>query len=381
MKPVPASDAAVRYLSLGDSITVASSYQRQIFNFTDSPGSGFAISSLGIGGTVDTVGTRSAVVGGTTYKFEGRSGTSIYGFYSSTNGGKSDGLDSLFIFPVGVTALNYRGNVNFWKKVVTGDSALGGYTILSREGSSSTVVYDANGYPTSVVDPSTREVTAIGAGQNGWIVIDPAFADGSRWRVWNGTAWIADATQSRTWEFNFTKHLARYQLSSYSTGNPTHVSMYFAYNEGLVGNKTPLDDWTTFFTDYENMVANIRAADANIKVLILTPHLTEVQSGWRSVTSQSGRYIQATIQNFTKALLDKFDTAAKRTDKTYVVPFGSGVDPQYGYGLTNAARPNKYISDATLSIRSIVDPVHPDPFGSAQGGDWVAATIQGTRNT
>jgi hypothetical protein len=380
-------DTAVRYLSLGDSITGRAEYQRQVFNFTDATRAD--VTSLGIGGTVEMVGPKSRTLGvvgptgtiDTIYKFEARSGYSMYGFYSSSNGGRLDGEDSLFVFPNDITAAIYRGNVNFWKKAIT-DAGFG-YQILAREGSDDFAYSSSTGYPTHVVDPVTKVRTPIGPSETGWIVIDPALADETRWRRWNGTAWVQDGTQIRTWSFDFAKHLTRYALSSYSTGNPTHVSIYFAYNEGIVNvNNSPTTSWSTFFNDYEAMVTNIRAADSNIKVLILTPHLTEVQSGWKAVNSyRSGPYIRGTIQNFTKALLDKFDTAAKRTDKTYVVPFGSGIDPQYGYGLTSAARPNKYISDATLSIRSIVDPVHPDPFGSAQGGDWVAATIQGTRNT
>ncbi|CAM3667368.1 SGNH/GDSL hydrolase family protein [Deinococcus frigens] len=354
-----ANQTAIRVLCIGDSITYRGQYQAQV---------------MGLGG-VTLQGTRT--MSANAYLGEGRGGWRLSSPLPDLQGGyvqagSAGAFDSPFMFPVGVTGADYRGNVEFWKRVVSVDSGattyaaydFGGYALAVREGGA-TVQYAASGYP---LNPVT-----------GWVVFDPAKAAGEKFQTWNGAAWVAMGTQPSGFAFNFAAYIARYAWA-FTTGAPTHVTVLLGANDwsGTVPDAASLAVWTA---QYQTMVDSIHAYSAAIKVIVALPTLPATQDGEGDLygAGLNGERMRLNDQLVTRALLDRFDTAANRTAKTFVSIFGAGIDPYFGYTLGSAEAPNKYVTDSTLYVRRNQDGIHPGPVGMAQAGDWLAATVQATR--
>lgn len=344
----------VRYLSIGDSITHRTQYQPQV---------------TGLGAAV-TQGIRSK--GGVNYEGRGGWATNTY-----VTAGTAAGTDSPFMFPTDLSAANYRGNTEFWRKVIGAarrqeepatypavDYAydFDDFGRAARDGGAvgTAWAYDpATGYPLSP--------------QTGWVVYDPTKASGARWQKWDGSAWVADATQSRTWAFDFGKYLTRYAWA-FTGGNPTHVSIMLGTNDFQT--TAGVTDWTGFNSRLTTMVDSIKASGA--KVALVLPPISAGQDAWAvsGVPRDTEARFRRNMQDLARLILTNWDTAANETAGVYVVQAGAMVDPESGFVYASAEAVNRY--DAATVTRQ-TDWVHPDLSGLQQLGDGIAAWVQATR--
>jgi hypothetical protein len=376
----------------------------------------------------------------TGFATEGRGGWAVSTFIS--NGGSASGFDSPFMFPTGLTGVQYRGNTEFWKRAIAVDS--GGtciVTVASRTGISvgtSITIAGANAAnnvtktvasligtnsfsirndaavdqaAVGTVTPSGGSATDIqsivaisiydydGFGRaaregganlyaydsNGY----PTAGLASGWRVYdpskavkfqqyNGTAWVDDST-AYTWAFDYSKYLARYSWAFPS--NPTHVSVLLGANDYNSAEGTDPISFSSWITTYKVIVDSIRGVASPPKVIVLLPTMPTPQDGY-GASYGLGVLAERARRNFqgaSRALIDGFDTSAYESALVYVSLFGAAADPISGSSLASSSAPNKYVTDSSLFIRRSTDGVHPAPIAMAQAGDWLAATVQATR--
>ncbi len=308
---------------------------------------------------------------------EGRGGWTLLHYLSYF--ARTDGLDSPFMFPVGVAGAVYRGNVVFWRNAVktgrtdTEEYNFGGFEKLARGwADSGSFIYDtATGYPLSP--------------QVGWVVYDPAQAAGSRFREWSGTAWIASAAQPSTWSFDFGKYLARFP-ELFSAGVPNRIGLLLGANDFQDADEV---DSGTFIGRLQTIITSVRAAIPGVHVIVGLPTVGGPQDGFGLLKGcgQTAYGYTRNMQQLASALLTTFDTAAMRAGRTWIANFTGVVDPVYGF-QTNAEQPNKY---STRSVLRCPDPIHPTPnnpptagtdgegVGQFQMGDSLAGTLMAIR--
>lgn len=272
------------------------------------------------------------------------------------------------MFPDGIAGPSYRGNVTFWANVVASDNSsqpFGGFQKLARGwANAGPFLYDGNGYPTA---PAL-----------GWIVFDPAFAAGSRFREWNGSAWVASATQPATWSFDYGKFLARYP-EAFADGNPTHVFMMLQANDfqNLVASPFNLAAWKA---RADAFIASVRAALPTAKIVLGLSPLGAEQDAWgfQYGVGQKARRYRENIQAAWRYILANYDTPAQEAAGVFVCALGLAVDPVNAFDLNPATPANIYTAN-TVQRTTQSQWVHPNQVGHQQMGDALAALIGATR--
>lgn len=311
-------------------------------------------------------GTRQYASDNVNLRREGRSGWSLATYL--TNFGLSNGLDSPFMFPDGISGANYRGNVTFWSNVVATDDssqAFGGFQKLARGwADSGPFIYDGSGYPTS---PTT-----------GWIVFDPSFAVGSRFREWNGSAWVASASQPTTWAFDFGKYLARFP-EAFPEGNPTHVSILSLANDFQVTTPNAVT-LAAYKARLDTIITSIRAALPSAKIIICLAPVGADQDAWayQFGSGQTGARYAANIKTANAYVLAQYDTAAQEAAGVFVCATHATVDPR-DFIKNGAAEPISIYSSQTITRTLTGQWVHMSSVQHQQMGDALAALVQATR--
>lgn len=351
-KTVPANP--VRLLAIGDSITRDGSYLLQLSSKLPA---------------VTLQGIRHYATDDPALNREGRGGWTMETYF--TRAGDATGRDSPFLFPVGVSGADYRGNVEGWKRIINlgaypaQEYDLAGFQKIARGwADTGAYLYDGNGYPT---DPVA-----------GWVVHDPALAAGSRFRIWTGSAWVAMPVQPAGWEFSVSKYLARY-AAAFAAGVPTHISILMGANDfQLLTSEGTQAALPAFKARIDQMIASARAAIPGVKVIINLPTQSAGQDAWavQLASGQTAAQYDQNIQAAARYLLTAYDTPAVEATGIHVCAFGLTVDPVHGF-KTVAERPNIYAAD--VSILRAIDWVHPGPVGHKQAGDALAAIIQSIR--
>lgn len=314
-------------------------------------------------------GTRQYASDNVNLRREGRSGWSLATYLE--NFGRSDGRDSPFMFPDGISGANYRGNVTFWSEVVTmtvGDqnkAAFDGFQKIARGwADSGPFLYNSSGYPTS---PTT-----------GWIVLDPSFAVGSRFREWNGSAWIASASQPTTWSFDFGKYLARFP-EAFPEGNPTHVSILSLANDFQTTTPNAVT-LSAYKARLDTMIASIRAALPSAKIIICLAPVGADQDAWayQFGSGQTGARYAANIKTANAYVLAQYDTAAQEAAGVFVCATHATVDPR-DFIKNGAAEPISIYSSQTITRTLTGQWVHMSSVQHQQMGDALAALVQAVR--
>ncbi len=308
---------------------------------------------------------------------EGRPGWTV-GQYTNTSSPigvsicNSSDVDSPFVFPDGTTGANYRGNVAFWKNVVngTGGSHFQGWTVASKEGTGSVQYSSSTGYPSSPT--------------SGWVVCDPSKGSGHYFQTWNGSAWVDLSPQPSTYSVSFSKYMSRYAWA-YTAGDPTVVSIMLGTNDCNVG-KT--DSWAcaSAITGLQTLVSSIQTYSSAIKILIMQPMGGAGQDGMGYVGGATGvpyRRFRRNMQDWSRLLMNTFDTSAMRASKVYFVSNLTAADPIDGWPTQNETR-SLYCNSAnnvSCTVTSNINNVHPvyPGVGYQQVGEIVAAAIQNWR--
>lgn len=325
------NQTAVYAVSMGDSITYIAKYQKEVQ----------ALGAVTYQGVRSNGGLKVIATGGWTLQSHHTAGT-------------VDGKDSLFMFPVGV-GTNYRGNTEMWRKargIIEGtytemQGALppsyywGGYDEVVKGGGSAFVV-DTTGYP---LNPQT-----------GWLVYDPTQA--SKWREWDGSAWVASANQARTWEYNVTTHKGRFPFLWPNV--TTHLSIMLGTNELASANGA-----TTVFASFKALmdttIASWRASEgAGLRIILMIPPLGNAnQDAWGTALSNGmyeARY-RRNVQDFAALLREAYDTPGMEAAFTYVANTGAFVDNEV----------------------DLTDHVHLADANHVRMGRALAAVVQATR--
>lgn len=336
----------IRFLSIGDSITRSGIYAGQIQSTLNQT------SSKGIR-TYDGMVTNH----------EGRGGWALSTYFSA---GNNNGLDSPFMFPVGVSGSAYKGNAKFWSDVVGGNADYDhdGFQNIAKGWATGSFVYDASGYPLTP--------------QDGDVVYDPSKVSGQKFQTYSGGAWGMVPIQPSNWAFDFGKYLTRYAeafTESSVMQAPDIVTIMLGTNDfqstdGLPGITTWLANMTT-------LIDSIHAYSPTIKVVVVIPPTGANQDAWGLSVGAGGTSAQyrRNMQLLGRQILTVWDTDAALAANTYVVNAGMAVDPDYGFDTTTEPA-NKF--NPTLVTR-YSNWVHPNTAGQKQLGDAIAAIIQGIR--
>jgi lysophospholipase L1-like esterase len=309
----------VKWLAIGDSITQNTQYIKT------------AVAQQG----GKAVGTRTFDNGVTSH--EGRGGWSLDSYFSRY--GRTDGIDSPFMFPVGVAGDKYRGNTAFWKAALYTDTAgylSSGYTKAGSGWTDSTLDFNASGYP---ISPATGDV-----------VYDPALAAGTQWQEWSGSAWTTRGTQP-AWEFNFSKYMARYAFIFAAEGAPTVVTVMLGTNDfgSVLLTDQRLADYKTRM---DSLIASVRAYSATLPVVLLTPPTGGPQDKWEA-------------KPYGETHLKEFDDKMKGFADYIFTTYGASTANKVFVGQTTGA----------VALANHADWVHPDTTGHNQMAPWVAGAI------
>jgi lysophospholipase L1-like esterase len=307
----------LRHLAIGDSIT-------DMYEFVSKAVEPF-------GGVTVVTGTRPGGV-----NVEVKTGWSLAAYH--THFGRTDGGDSLFLFPTDVAGEKYLGNTEFWKQVCyTNPNGLGikGYQKIARGWSDTApFLFDANGYPTNPTE--------------GDVVFGADRPTGSQWLRWTSGAWLVRTTPTR--EFSFAKYFARFAAAFVAPGLPTSVQIMLGTNDfGSLADVA--GTWNGWKAQMDTTIASLRAWNANVPLIIIAPPNS---GGYATYALWDGSKVMRdkNAQEAVKRIFDEYDTDAQRANKVHVISMMGAV-----------------------SEANITDTVHPNTAGHIQMAAWTSGKL------
>jgi len=314
----PRSDAPLRHLSIGDSITRAGGYVE------------FAVTCV-LGG--EALGTRT--YNGGALSTEGRGGWTLENYLSRI--GELEGGDSPFLFPRDEEGSRFYGNAAFWQNVTAGTPPgyeYDGFQMVARgwrdEG---TFDFDANGYPKS----PTR----------GDILIDPRLALTEQWREYEGSVW--QPSSYRDVELSFAKYIQK-NRSAFQGGAPTSISIMLGTVDFL--SQLTNEGWAQYSSNMRSLITSIRAWNPNVPIILIGSPNGADESMWVG-KGISGEEFNQRMMEHSQRLYKYFDTPEDRANRVYVISFLGVVSPQ-----------------------SMADYVHPTlPEGHDEMGSWLSGIL------
>ncbi|MBE6022108.1 MAG: SGNH/GDSL hydrolase family protein [Cellulosilyticum sp.] len=333
----------VRLLAIGDSLTRAGVYLSQVVNSLPN---------------VTTLGTRYYPDDNVPAR-EGRGGWTLEKYFSFIN---SEQLDSPFMFPSSVSGAHYKGNTRDWKAIcytLPNNAIYKGFQKIARgwkdEGE---FLYDKNGY---------YKYPEIGD-----VMVDPSRPYDSQWVEWNGTVWQPMNVQPTSYEFNFSKYIARYK-EAFAEGTPTHVSILLGANE--FGFNKELDNIDYFIDRLNQMIDSIHTYDPTIKIILCTPPVAPNTYFVTSVESKEFyTEYDLRIKYITSKLLEAFDTDEALARQIYIAPMTLTLDTTNGF---NYIQKNELVDGTITQVVDAIYSIHPNnEYGQLQMGTTLAAVIQ-----
>lgn len=311
----------VNLLSIGDSMTRPNTYSKRVQEILTN---------------VQTVGTRTYDNGVT--NGEGRGGWTINDYM--TKFGTEFGGDSPFLFPVGIEASHYLGNVSFWKDVCY-DNKKGyefeGFQKIASGWTGDNCLYDENGYP---INPSKNDV-----------VVDPNKPEGNRLLQYNGKKWRVMEEQPQ-YEFNFSKYMEKNKIA-YTDQDPNVVTLLLGANDFQITSN--IAEAPSFIRNVNTFIDSVKEYNSEIKLVVNLPIVGNTQEVWeeQGIKSTADQY-RENMQMLGQELIDQFD--GRELEGIYV-------------SATNAV----------VGLENMQDWVHPNEKGYEQMGDSLAAIVQAIR--
>jgi hypothetical protein len=309
----------LRQLSVGDSITRAGGYAQ-------------IAAECVLGGTA--IGTRTYDSGRVSE--EGRGGWTLANYM--TRIAQPTGGDSPFLFPTGVDGKKYLGNTSFWRDVTVGNPHgydFDGFQMMARGWQTSGPYrFDVNGYPSS---PTVGDV-----------VVDPTLDDGTKWREFDGAAWLPMEPQPQV-EVSFSKYIDRF-AAAFAAGPPTAVTIML----GTVDFLSSLTDakWSAYKVHLDALIASIRKWNTEIPIIVIGSPSGGPDSLWADQKVKGSDFNKRIIDH-NRRLYNAYDTAEERSNRVYVTSFLGVVSPD-----------------------NMADYVHPKmPQGHSQMGVWLAGML------
>lgn len=330
----------VRLLAIGDSLTRAGIYIKEVEELLPD---------------VTPVGTRTYVE--EDYPREGRGGWTLGDYFTRINNEK---LDSPFVFPVGVSGAQYKGNTLDWQQIcyISPDNhEYKGFQKLARgwkdEGE---YLYDEEGY---------YKYPEIGD-----VMCNPTLQPGTHWVEWDGTAWVTMENQQVEFEVDFSKYMERFAYA-FPDGLPTHISLLMGAND--FGSFDTFEGEELFLKRYEELIISIHEYDPEIKVIVCTttvgPHPNIL-----SYYAKGDRNYDRNTRLATHYILDTFDTEENRARNVYVAPMHMTLDSYTGFDYIEADR---LVEGIVQKVTVTKNGIHPNnEVGQKQMGNTLAAVIQ-----
>ncbi len=301
-----------KLMFLGDSMTHGRVYVNHIMNSTRG---------------IETVGTRSY---DGSVKIEGRGGWSYDAYF--TRYFESFGM-SPFLFPAGVDAKDYYGDLGFIEKTKRRD----------------TDAYQYYGYDYSEIrDAQYYSLEKKLYRKKG-----------------DGEELISEEPE---FEFDFGKYLERFGLDT-----PEIVSVLLGANDLFFATYENSAEKISEYVNYALQFADkIHAVDKNIKIIFNLPIICAEQYAFgKSYGCQSTeKMYRFNIMKAAQRLIETFDN--RQSDNIYLCPMSAAIDPDEGF-CKGFFKANKY---SEISEQRHTDAIHPSRVGYMQMGDALASVIE-----
>ena len=295
---------------------------------------------------------------------EGRGGWTV-AQYMDLDRNTSYGNYSPFVFPVGKTGAQFRGNTEFWRSVITApDYESEGFQKIARgwQDEPAPFEFDTTGYP---IAPTVGDC-----------VVDPSLDPTAKWLEWTGAVWEVMTPQPES-EVSFAKYLDRFS-AAFTDGNPQSVSFLLGTNTfSRLNNGITEGVAALWVGDMTTIITSIRESLPEAKIIISMPITGSNQdaAAWFSGCEDPADLIRSNMQEAGRLILDTWDNDTALANNIYIAPMILGLDPVRGFGTQTIAA-NKYSSE-TITIP--IDMIHPAKEGYYQMGDVLAAVVQMVR--
>lgn len=323
-------------MNIGDQNTNGSGYVAQLETTLDN---------------VVTLGTRTFDDGN--INMEGREGWTVKDYISP---------GSPFVFPTGIDADKYYGDVHFWRNVVNdGGKEYDGFAKLATgwKTSASEMMYDENGYPKNP--------------QEGYVVYNSM---NGKFEIYEGNAWI-EMSEQPDWELSFTKYMQKNAAAmtyKYMPATPDVVSILLGNNDFVnVSNSAQYDE---YINGIEQLINSIHEYDPSIKVIVNMPPTGPDYTNENNEYSGSAEAYKSNMINAGWAILNKWDNTESVNSGILVNSMAVAVDPYVGYS-SSEKNANAYTEDKTMFYDDVT---MPNDIGQKQMGDTLAAAVQAIRN-
>lgn len=317
---------AINVLSIGDSYTDIGQYVKKM---------GQTIPN------VNHVGMCKAATG-TDVKREGRSGWTLAQYMTQTGSTAGTGFFSPFLHPV--APYTYYGHTGFWQKVFVGTAP--GYEIATFVPWVTTLNINASGVRST---PNVNDVM--------YFTVDSAY------KYWDGSAWTVISAATLGFTFNFAKY-----LTTWSIPTPDVVTVLLGMNDFRT---VALASFDSFFVGWKSnldaFIASVKAANANVKVIIATCNSTEYND-------LSGKANAAIWEGY-NSVITAYDN--REGEKIFISDTKVSVDRVLGFSGTRAIPFSNYTGAETIWLTQ--GDVHLNTGGMNQIGEKLAATIQYAR--
>ncbi len=245
---------------------------------------------------------------------------------------------SPFVFPVGVSAAEYFGDITFW-------------TAVNENAASNYYVYD--GY-------------AARHPQNGQIYN----REDVLYKMENGTERIYDSLPQ--WEFHFGKYLQQQSFAA-----PDVVSVLLGTNDIMKLTYETMEEGIAHtLQNMDAIIQSIRANAPSAKLLLCLPILpteSDYAFGKCFGTQKSSKQSRMIMKEYLRRFMERWD--GREDEGIYLVPMYVVIDPLRGF-KTDAFSTGLY--DGQLEVQ-VGEAIHPNPAGYFQMGDALAAVLQKLR--
>ena len=290
---------------------------------------------------------------------EGRGGWTLGNYCTLTTPNYNNSRSHTpFMHPI--DPYKYYGETNFWKYVKTkgsngdGSGTLGyGFDYFYAQ-CVRLIINESTGFRAS---PDTNDVM--------WDSVAAAY------KYWNGSAWTSISAGTLGFTFNYPKYLSTWDIAS-----PDMVIVNLGPND--FNDLTPYTFDVKFVTWKDQMdalIASVHSTLPNAKIVITLPLSVWGSSNDLIDSDVFYQQINAVMWFARKQIIATYD--ARESELIYVVDFGSGLDPIFGFALT-AEKP--FLDYATNEVRLEGGNPHPSTAGYNQLGAKLSGFIQYIRS-
>ena len=297
------------------------------------------------------VGMRRSYMCNDALRGEGRGGWTLAEYFT-THGDITPTHMQPFSPFMHVSGYTYYGVIEFWKAIVTGTSQ---YTYGTNGFGDYSSWFDNNGLK---INPSVNDLMYDGTNDI--------------YLKWNGSAWVDSGITDSDFEFNYSKYISTWNITS-----PDIVIVMLGKNDFYSnGSEAIFNPWKA---KMDTLITSVQAyatsVSKHIDIGICTPTTANEapNNSDHAVPEIGGR----NMWNARKQMIEYYDTQAFRDQGVYLVDCGICLDPIYGFPLTTM-KPFEFYEGDDVELVS-TNGVHPSTAGYKQLGTCIAGFIQTLR--